>query len=166
MAELSTAGGDLRKVPLLPTRTAAPLEISADGTELLILDPWPADRQPVPFYSVPILGGAPRRLGDIKGLGATWSRDRSLLLYSTVDSLYLANGDGNRSRKVITIPGVQVDTQIGDNQIGGFALSPNRPGRSLRRSPLSRRAKAPLGNQIRRHPPPPTFAGLFPYQQS
>ena len=49
MAELYTAGGDLRRVPLLPTRTAMPMQISADGTELLVIDPWPVDRQPVPL---------------------------------------------------------------------------------------------------------------------
>jgi DNA-binding winged helix-turn-helix (wHTH) protein/Tol biopolymer transport system component len=120
MAELSTAGGDLRKVPLLPTRTAVPEGISADGTQLLVIDPWPADRQPSPFYSVPILGGAPLRLGDAKGLGASWSSDRSLLAYHTVDTVYLANGDGSGSRKLITIPGVETLKQI-----GGVTISPN-----------------------------------------
>jgi Tol biopolymer transport system component/DNA-binding winged helix-turn-helix (wHTH) protein len=104
MAELLTTGGELRKVPLLPSHEAYPLQLSADGTQLLIVDPVPphAEAPPSPFYSVPILDGAPRRLGDIKGLRASWSSDRSLLAYSTLDTIYLANGDGTGSRKVIT----------------------------------------------------------------
>ena len=105
MAELSTTGGELRKVPLLPGQEAFPLQISADGTQLLFIDPRPphATAPLSPFYSVPILGGAPRRLGDIKGLWASWSSDRSLLAYNSIDTIYLANGDGTGPRKVITI---------------------------------------------------------------
>jgi DNA-binding winged helix-turn-helix (wHTH) protein/Tol biopolymer transport system component len=105
MAELSTTGGELRKVPLLPSHEAFPLQISSDGTQLLVVDPRPpGDAPPSHFYSVPILGGAPRRLGDIKGLSASWSSDRSLLAYNTIDTIYLANGDGFGSRKLVTIP--------------------------------------------------------------
>ena len=105
MAELSTSGGELRKVPLLASHDAFPLQISSDGTQLLVIDPRPphATAGPSPLYSVPILGGAPRRLGDIKGFRAGWSSDRSVLAYNTIDTIYLANGDGTGSRKLITI---------------------------------------------------------------
>jgi Tol biopolymer transport system component/DNA-binding winged helix-turn-helix (wHTH) protein len=109
VAELSTAGGEIRKVPLLPTHTAAPLQLSADGTQVLFIDPSPANAgsPPAPFFSVPILGGAPQRLRDAKGLDARWSSDRSLLAYNTFDTIFLANGDGTGSRKVITPPGLK-----------------------------------------------------------
>lgn len=119
MAELSTAGGDLRKVPLLPSQDAGALQISGDGTQLLFIDPSPANAgsPPSPFYSVPILGGAPRRLGDAKGLDARWSGDRSVLAYNTFDTIFLANGDGSSSRKVITLPGLQQTWGIQDLNI-------------------------------------------------
>ena len=119
MAELSTAGGELRKVPLLPSQDAAALQISADGAHLLFVDPSPANAgsPPSPFFSVPILGGAPRRLGDAKGLDARWSGDRSLLAYNTFDTIFLANGDGSSSRKVITLPGLQQTWGIQDLNI-------------------------------------------------
>ena len=109
MAELSTAGGEILKVPLLPSREAGALQLSVNGTQLLFIDPTPAhaDSPPSPFFSVPILGGAPRRLGDAKGLNARWSGDRSLLAYNTFDTIFLANGDGTGSRKVITPPGLK-----------------------------------------------------------
>lgn len=139
MAELSAAGGELRKVPLLPSNDAAPLQLSADGTQLLVIDPWPstAIAPPSHFYSVPILGGAPRRLGDVKGLHGFWSNDRSLLVYSTFDTIFLANGDGTGSRKLITIPDLQlswgiVDIRISpDGRIIRFAMQ-SAPGKPVR----------------------------------
>jgi Tol biopolymer transport system component/DNA-binding winged helix-turn-helix (wHTH) protein len=105
MAELSTSGGDIRKTPLLPDHSAYPMQISPDGSQLLIVDP--SFVGPAPFYSVPILGGPPRRIGDVKGDWAQLSSDGKRLVYQVKNSLYVADADGSNSRLLVSLPKVQ-----------------------------------------------------------
>ncbi|HZD32976.1 MAG TPA: hypothetical protein VE779_15105, partial [Candidatus Angelobacter sp.] len=53
------------------------------------------------LWSLPVLGGAPRRLGDTEGINAGWSPDGNTLAYSDKSTLFLANADGTESRKLL-----------------------------------------------------------------
>jgi Tol biopolymer transport system component len=54
---------------------------------------------------LPVLGGAPRRLGDLLGHDGTWSLDGRQIVYANGSTLYLANSDGTESRKLVTVTG-------------------------------------------------------------
>jgi len=52
-----------------------------------------------------VLGGAPRRLGDLLGHDGTWSLDWQKIVYANGSTLYMANGDGTKSHEFVTVPG-------------------------------------------------------------
>jgi len=57
-----------------------------------------------PLWVMPLLGGTPRRVGDLE-CGAWWSPDGQRILSRKGSDLYLANSDGAESRKLASAPG-------------------------------------------------------------
>ena len=55
-------------------------------------------------WTVPVLGGEPRRLGDLMVDDAAWSHAGASLLYSTGNRIYLAQSDGTGSRQIAALP--------------------------------------------------------------
>ncbi len=104
LAELSIAGGELRKISIMPSPDMVPVDISPDGTELLVVDGQGAPPRG-PLWSIPILGGSPRRLGDTIGETAAWSPDGAMLAYTTLSDLFIAKADGAEFRKLFTVRG-------------------------------------------------------------
>jgi len=100
IAEVSISGGDPTPIPgSSPTMYA--LAVSPDGSQLLVLDAQ-ASATETPLWSLPILGGSARRLGDTVGRSGAWSPDAKMLAYSDGPNLFLAKADGTESRKLIT----------------------------------------------------------------
>jgi len=106
-AVVSAAGGEPHAIPM-PLQDATVLDLSPDGSELLVGGP----RTPVhldSLWSVPVLGGSPRRIGDIMASEATWSPDGKKILYlkgwKNSFDLFVARSDGTESRKLATAPG-------------------------------------------------------------
>ena len=62
VAEMSVAGGDPKTIPILPSVNMAPVDLSPDGSDLLVVDGQGAPPKG-PLWSLPILGGSPRKLG-------------------------------------------------------------------------------------------------------
>ncbi len=104
LAELSIAGGELRRVSVLPSPDMIPVDISPDGSELLVVDGQGAPPRG-PLWSIPILGGSPRRLGDTVGETAAWSPDGAMLAYTNLSDLFVANADGSQFRKLLAVRG-------------------------------------------------------------
>jgi Tol biopolymer transport system component len=104
MAEMSTSGGEPRKmqVPPLSFNSPQPLSLSRDGSELLVMDGHGVPPSG-PLWSVPVIGGSPRKLGDIAGQDGAWSADGKFIAYSNGNSLFTAKADGTDARKVITV---------------------------------------------------------------
>ena len=94
-------------------------DISPDHSQLLLAS---SPEQPVdhPLWIVSVLGGSPRRLGDISASDAEWTRDGKGFIYSRGSDVFRADSDGTGSRKVFTAPGIA----------SGFRWSPN--GRVIR----------------------------------
>jgi hypothetical protein len=79
-------------------------DISLDHSQLLI---GSSPETPVehPMWILSVLGGSPRRLGDIAGQDAEWTPDGKGFVYGRGADVCLANSDGTGSRKLLTTPG-------------------------------------------------------------
>ena len=70
-----------------------------------------ATEDDVELAAMPVLGGTPRRLGDLRvtnpsfGYGAAWSPDKSRILFTRGTDIGVARSDGSESRRLITAPG-------------------------------------------------------------
>jgi serine/threonine protein kinase/Tol biopolymer transport system component len=104
IAEMSTAGGEPRKLSIMPTPNMVPVQLSPDGSEILAVDGHGAPPRG-PLWSLPVLGGSPRRLGDVEAETAVWSPNRKLLAYSNVSDLFVARADGTEPHKLLTMKG-------------------------------------------------------------
>jgi Tol biopolymer transport system component len=104
IAEMSIAGGEPRKISMMSTPDMVPVGLSPDGSELLVVDGRGAPPRG-PIWSLPMLGGSPRRLGETVGETAAWSPDGKMLAYSNLSDLFVAKADGTEARKLLTVKG-------------------------------------------------------------
>ncbi|MGA8621153.1 MAG: protein kinase [Candidatus Sulfotelmatobacter sp.] len=104
IAEMSTSGGELRKLSVMTSPDMVPIDLSPDGSQLLVIDGQGAPPQG-PLWSFSILGGSQRRLGDMTAETAAWSPDGGMIAYSNLGDLFLAKSDGTESRKLLTTRG-------------------------------------------------------------
>ena len=101
-AQVSVSGGEVARVPL-PSPTMAPLDVSPDGSTLLVADEVGQTAFHGPLWSVPVLGGSARKLGDIDTSSAAFSSDGQMIAYSSGNDLFLAKNDGAESRKLVSL---------------------------------------------------------------
>jgi eukaryotic-like serine/threonine-protein kinase len=101
--QMSAAGGDPVRIPAA-SRAILPLNISPDGSELLVKDSRGTDYSGS-LWRLPILGGTPRRLGSLAGQDGAWSPDGATLVYTDGSGLFLARNDGTEPRKLVTLKG-------------------------------------------------------------
>ena len=104
IAELSVAGGSPKKIDITTSGGMVPLGLSPDASEILLIEGQGAPPRG-PLSSVPVLGGAPRRIGDFVAETAAWSPDGTLLAYSSLGDLFVAKSDGSESHKLVGISG-------------------------------------------------------------
>jgi eukaryotic-like serine/threonine-protein kinase len=99
--EMSVSGGDPTQIPM-PMPGMLPSALSRDAADFLLLEGH-GDPPTGPLWSMPLLGGSPRRLGDTAGNAAVWSPDGKLLVYTNGIDLFLANADGTEPHKLISM---------------------------------------------------------------
>jgi len=112
-AAIPDEGGEAARIPM-PNTDMVPVDVSPDGSTFLIIDGtgFPPTG---PLWSLPVMGGSPRRLGDAIGNVAAWSADGKQLAYARDTSVFLANEDGSAARKMATMK----------NFVSGLAISPD-----------------------------------------
>jgi serine/threonine protein kinase/Tol biopolymer transport system component len=102
IAQVASVGGDT--VPVATPFPNVVLDhISPDQSELLIASFTSNESEP-PLWTLPVLGGAPRRLGNLVGHDAAWSPKGELVVANGSD-LVLASSDGSGSHKLLTVKG-------------------------------------------------------------
>ena len=101
VAMIPTAGGDPGQLHL-PNADMSVVSLTPDGTEFLMVQGKgvPATG---PLWSIPVIGGSARRLGDIVASAAALSPDGRLLVYIRGGELYLAHSDGTASQKLLAM---------------------------------------------------------------
>lgn len=106
LAQVSSTGGETVRISA-PFRNAYVRDISPSRSELLV-ESRSAGEVGAPLWVLlwvlPVLGGAPRRLGNVWGHAATWSPDGQQIVYAQDSSLYLAKSDGTESRLLLADP--------------------------------------------------------------
>ena len=100
--QVPLVGGEAVPIPT-PFRYAGAVGISLKRAELLVCggDSFGLE---MPLWVMPLLGGTPRRVGDLV-CGVWWSPDGQKILYRKGSDLYLAKSDGTESRKLASAPG-------------------------------------------------------------
>ena len=103
IAQVSATGGEVAHVQI-PAPTMRLMDVSPDGSTLLVADEVGQTAFRGPLWRIPILGGSPRKLGDIVAQAAAWSPDGQMIAYADGNGLFLASSDGSESRKLVSPP--------------------------------------------------------------
>ena len=103
LAQVSASGGEVARVPV-PSPSDFLLAVSPDGATLLVEEEAGMTAFNGPLWSVPALGGSPRRLGEAKGQAAAWSPDGHRIVYADGHDLIVAKDDGSEPHKLISVP--------------------------------------------------------------
>lgn len=98
--EMSVNGGEA-----VPLRAAIGsmtiLDISPDGSEFLLLRSDLNDEtQRGTIWTMPVLGGAAKRLGNVTARGASYSPDGKLIAFNEKESVYVCDADGQNVKKI------------------------------------------------------------------
>ena len=89
------------------------LDISSDGSELLAMKPNLNDEDyRGSIWSVPVLGGSPRRIGNEMVTDARWLPDGRSLIYVELRSVFISGADGANPKKIWEAPGNVFDASF------------------------------------------------------
>jgi serine/threonine protein kinase/Tol biopolymer transport system component len=105
LAQVLSEGGETVPLPV-PFGASAIVDISPSSSELLVTNYSDNPDTNFTLWAVPVLGGSPRRLGNVRSVFASWSPDAKKLLFAQGSDLYLANYDGTNPQKLVTVPGI------------------------------------------------------------
>ena len=103
IGEVSGSGGEVAPIAA-PSLSMQILSVSPDGASLLVSDE-PGTAFDGPLWTLPVLGGAPRRLGETMGHAGVWSPDGRRLVFAKGNELFLANSDGTETRNLAKMSG-------------------------------------------------------------
>ena len=77
------------------------LDISSDASELLALKPdLNVEAIRGSIWSVPVLGGSPKRFGNQMVHDAHWSPDGHSIAYADIHTVYTSRADGSNFKKI------------------------------------------------------------------
>ena len=113
VAAIQATGGELSRISM-PSPDMVPVGLSPDGSQFLVVEGKgvPATG---PLWSVSVLGGSPRRLGDTVATDAALSADGKTLAYSNAGDIYVSKSDGTDPHKLLGM----------DSQVADLAWSPD-----------------------------------------
>jgi len=134
LSQTSLTGGETFPIAtsLEDTGFSNVFDISTSGSELL-MNTARGTTLDGPLWSVPVLGGTPRRLGDLEGHAGAWSPDRDRIAYAKGNEIFLAKGDASDAHRLLTVSGTANDLRWSpDGSILRFTVNdPSTNGRSM-----------------------------------
>jgi Tol biopolymer transport system component/DNA-binding winged helix-turn-helix (wHTH) protein len=96
------SGGESQPFPV-PFHNTRILDISPDMSEFLIA-PFTQRMPDLALWTLPVVGGAPRRLGNIVGDDAVFAPDGTRIAYATADGIYICSRTGTEVKKLAALP--------------------------------------------------------------
>jgi Tol biopolymer transport system component len=127
-------GGETFPIPnsLEDTGFANVFDVSPDGS-LLLMNTAHGTSLDGPLWSVPVVGGSPRRLGNLEGHSGAWSPDGLRLAFSKGNEIFVARNDGHNPRLLLTAAGTTSDLRWSrDGSILRFTVNdPHTNNRSI-----------------------------------
>jgi Tol biopolymer transport system component/DNA-binding winged helix-turn-helix (wHTH) protein len=102
VGQVHASGGEVGSVPT-PFANTLVFDISRGRSELLVGNLIRGSE--ISLWALPIPAGPARRLGELSGQSATWSRDGKKIFFAKNSILYSANGDGSSPRKLAELTG-------------------------------------------------------------
>ncbi len=134
LSQTSVNGGETFPIPtsLEDTGFSNVFDISPDGS-LLLMNTARGTSLDGPLWSVPVLGGSPRRLGSLEGHAGAWSPDGQRMAYCKGNEILLATSDGGEPRRLLLAAGTSSDLRWSpDGSILRFTLNdPKTNNRSI-----------------------------------
>jgi hypothetical protein len=103
IAQVAAVGGDT--VPVTTPFLNVSLDNISPNQSELLFSSFKGNEAEQPLWTLPVLGGAPRRLGNLFGHDAAWS-PKGELLVANGSELLLARGDGSGTRKLLSVNGI------------------------------------------------------------
>ena len=100
LSEVSVNGGPISTIST-PFNNAYPVSISPDGSRLLVLD-QEGQEQELALWIVPVTGGRPIRVGNVRCHSAAWSPDGREIAFARGNSIYLTSDRGATIRRLET----------------------------------------------------------------
>jgi eukaryotic-like serine/threonine-protein kinase len=110
LSQTSVGGGETFPIPtsLEDTGFANVFDISPDGSALL-MNTARGTSLDGPLWSVPVLGGSPRRLGMLEGHAGAWSPDGNRIAYGKGNDVFVASFDGSDPQRLLLTAGTPSD---------------------------------------------------------
>jgi serine/threonine protein kinase/dipeptidyl aminopeptidase/acylaminoacyl peptidase len=110
LSQTSVNGGETFPVPnsLEDTGFSNVFDISPDSSALL-MNTARGTSLDGPLWSVPALGGSPRRLGNLEGHDGAWSPDGKKIAYCKGNEIFLARSDGAEPQRLLITSGTAGD---------------------------------------------------------
>ena len=104
--EIATAGGESQsfRLPFFKDTNVKIFDISPNGAQFLVV-PFSNTMWDLPLWSSPVVGGAPRRVGDLTANDAAFSPDGTQIALAKTGGIFLADADGSNTRKIADLPG-------------------------------------------------------------
>jgi eukaryotic-like serine/threonine-protein kinase len=134
LSQTSVTGGDTFPIPnsLVNTGFANVFDISPDGSSLL-MNTARGTSLDGPLWSVPVLGGSPRRLGSLEGHSGAWSPDGKQIAFCKGNEIYVASSDGGQPHLLLAAGGTAADIRWSpDGSILRFTVNdPKTNNRSI-----------------------------------
>jgi serine/threonine protein kinase len=147
LSQTSVTGGGTFPIPtsLEDTGFASVFDISADGSNLLMNTALGTSLDG-PLWSVPVLGGSPRRLANVDGHAGAWSPDGRKIAFCKGNDIFVAKADGSDPGKLLTTAGTSSDLRWSpDGSILRFTVNdPKTNNRSIWQATAEGRDLHPL----------------------
>jgi DNA-binding winged helix-turn-helix (wHTH) protein len=103
LMQVPASGGESRPFPE-PSQNVRIVDISPDRSEFLTFS-FPSRRGDLPLSLTPVVGGAPRRVGNIIADDAAFAPDGRRIVFTRPDGIYSCERDGSLVEKIISLPG-------------------------------------------------------------
>ena len=109
VSQTSVTGGETTPIPTslaaVDPKFVDLFDISPDGSELL-LGTHVGTAPEGPLWTLSVLGGSPRRLGNLEVHSAAWSPDGKRIAYCQENEIFQAGSDGSEPRRLLATPGI------------------------------------------------------------